>query len=198
MDGLTNGPHQSSGSPDKATRADRDGASLWRITHAFWALPGVEKTCLRWQAAFDFDVSIFCWASWAAGTTDIALHQTDVASAVAAVDEWRLSVIGPIRSARKYARPPDPNGATAPAREAYRALRAAELAAERAEQQMLVDWMINRLRRAERSIDIHQAMSTVVELSGAELNVVDRERLHVMAIQFAGLLCEHTGQNFLT
>jgi uncharacterized protein (TIGR02444 family) len=184
VDGVTGMPSQRPSELDSEQMA----ASLWRTTHAFWALPDVEETCLEWQASFGLDVSIFCWAAWAAGLSDIALSEADVGQAAAAVDEWRISVITPIRAARKRVRTAALNATTPPVLAAYRALRAAELAAERAEQQMLVDWVIKRPRRAGQPLGVYQAMRTVVGLGGAAVGSVARARLEVMAEQFEGLL----------
>lgn len=188
MDGVTRMRSQPPCEPGSDDRPERMGESLWRVTHAFWALPDVEKNCLEWQAACGLDVSIFCWAAWAAGLSDIALYEADVAEAAAAIDEWRVSVITPVRAARKCVRTATLNAATGPVGAAYRALRAAELAAERAEQQMLVDWVISRPRRTGQRIGICQAMSAVVGLGGATVGPADRARLEVMAEQFDGLL----------
>ncbi|SNR96074.1 TIGR02444 family protein [Azospirillum sp. RU38E] len=110
--------------------------SLWDFSLAVYAAPGVAEACLRAQDQYGLDVNLILWAAWL-GANGHRLTGPELAAAASATDAWRREVVQPLRAVRRRLKngpPPAPNAASTALREQ---VQAAELEAERQQQQML-------------------------------------------------------------
>ena len=115
--------------------AERD-FPFWSFSVALYGRPGVAPACLALQDRFDCDVNLLLLALWAA-RCGRELGRQDFERLDAAVAPWRARVLEPIRAVRRQIKA-DPIGATPELAEACRqALLEAELAGERAAQELL-------------------------------------------------------------
>jgi uncharacterized protein (TIGR02444 family) len=115
-----------------------DPETAWNGIAALYADAALERSLLRRQDEEQLDVVLHLFARWAA-TQGHALDADALAQAEALVARWRAEVIAPLRALRRSMK-------TMPAdldlREAVRdKVKAAELAAERAQVQMLCAWL---------------------------------------------------------
>jgi uncharacterized protein (TIGR02444 family) len=121
--------------------AASDDDALWSFTVALYRKDGVETCCLEWQRHYDVDISFLFWAGWLQFLHRIFLTQEELHGALAVVTEWRSNIIAPVRDSRLYLKA---SGLSASDPEFYtnlrRHLRNAELAAERHEQHLLIDY----------------------------------------------------------
>ena len=112
--------------------------ACWRFIGPVYAAPGVQESCLRLQRERDADIVLLLFAGWLA-SQGIALSSDEAAEAAACVRPWREQAVLPLRQVRTALK-------TSPAmvRPEVAALRerikAEELAAERIELGMLVEW----------------------------------------------------------
>lgn len=157
--------------------------ALWAFAKALWAAPGVEAVCLDWQARFGLDVSFLFWVGWLAAARGIALSEAEIRDANRAVSEWRLGVIEPARAVRKTVRAFDPRQDSPDHVAVYRDLRGVELAAERIEQRMLLDWQARRRPSGlpGESQPVVSAMRRAVERTGGRLGTDDLAALREIA-----------------
>jgi len=123
-----------------STAATADG--LWDFSLAFYAQPGVAEACIGLQDEYGLDVNVVLCALYA-GLRDIDLDRHDCAGLERAVRAWRRQAVVPLRKIRRSIRSmldamPDP------AREAYEAVKQAELTAERAQQARMEQWLARR------------------------------------------------------
>jgi uncharacterized protein (TIGR02444 family) len=121
------------------TAIDPDAA--WNGIAALYADPVLAQLLLRRQDEEGLDVVLHLFARWAAAQG----HPLDAAAqarAEALVAPWRAEVIAPLRTLRRSMKA---IGAGPTLREAVRdKVKAAELAAERAQVQMLCEWLQTR------------------------------------------------------
>ncbi|VTU19077.1 hypothetical protein H6CHR_01109 [Variovorax sp. PBL-H6] len=115
-----------------------DPDTAWNGIAALYADAALAQSLLRRQDEEQLDVVLHLFAQWAA-TQGHALDADALAQADALVAPWRAEVIAPLRALRRSMK-------TMPAdldsREAVRdKVKAAELAAERAQVQMLCEWL---------------------------------------------------------
>ena len=110
----------------------RDAHPLWQFSLAVYAMPGVQAECLTLQDAHGIDVNVLLYCAWvgACGCRSLTSHQ--IVRAREAVAAWHSDVVRPLRTARK-----DAKRLAADATAARTAIAAAELAAERVEQDIL-------------------------------------------------------------
>jgi uncharacterized protein (TIGR02444 family) len=109
---------------------------FWTFSVALYGRPGVGPACLALQDRFGCDVNLLLFALWAA-RCGVALGPEEFARLDAAVAPWRSRVVEPVRALRRQVKA-DPLGATPELAEACRqALLQAELAGERAAQELL-------------------------------------------------------------
>ena len=112
----------------------------WNHITAAYAVAGVAEEMLRRQDEEGLDVVLYLFIGWAAAQG----RQLDAAAlreAEALVHPWREEVIGPLRRLRRAMKTMG-SDADADRRERVRArVHAAELAAERAQLDMLCDWL---------------------------------------------------------
>lgn len=110
--------------------------AFWRFSLAVYAAPGVMPACLELQDRFGLDVNLLLFCCWAGAARGVALSEPDIAEATAAAQEWRESVVAPLRTLRRrmktMAAMHDPAAATLRNR-----IAALELDAEQIQQAML-------------------------------------------------------------
>ncbi|VTU23230.1 hypothetical protein H4CHR_01147 [Variovorax sp. PBS-H4] len=114
-----------------------DPDTAWNGIAALYADASLERSLLRRQDEENLDVVLHLFARWAASQGH-ALDADALAQAEALVARWRAEVIAPLRALRRSMKTP----AELARREAVRdKVKAAELAAERAQVQMLCEWL---------------------------------------------------------
>ena len=115
-----------------------DADSAWAAIGALYADPTLQRTLLHRQDEEGLDVVLHLFTRWAA-TQGHALDEEALAQAETLVAPWRHEVIAPLRALRRSMKPMTAGAARL---EAVREqVKAAELAAERAQVQMLCDWL---------------------------------------------------------
>ena len=115
-----------------------DPDTAWNGIVALYAEPALQQSLLRRQDEEGLDVVLHLFARWAAAQGH-ALDEAALAQAEALVAPWRAEVIAPLRTLRRSMK--TMGGGTA-LREAVRdKVKVAELAAERAQVQMLCEWL---------------------------------------------------------
>jgi len=105
--------------------------ALWRFSIVFYARPGVADACLAVQDRHGKDVNILLYAIWHGLSGRGRLRPDQVVAADRAVAKWRSGTVEPLRALRRRTK------GTPGAAELYRALKAAELQAERLVQHRL-------------------------------------------------------------
>ena len=105
-------------------------ADLWHYANAVYAREGVARACLRAQDELGADVNLLLYAAWCAQLGQ-SLSAADFAAAEQRCNVWRDTVVRPLRAQRRRWR-----GAVERASE-YSAIKQLELAAERAQLEML-------------------------------------------------------------
>lgn len=121
-----------------------DPDAAWNGINAMYADPAVQRDLLRRQDSEGLDVTLHLFSLWA-DTQGVRLDAAALAEADAFVARWRTEVIAPLRALRRKMKAMD---GVAPDRRTIDAVRAqvqaAELAAERAQVDMLCDWLRTR------------------------------------------------------
>ncbi|CAO3375665.1 TIGR02444 family protein [Azospirillum argentinense] len=102
---------------------------LWDFALAVYGRPGVPAACLDLQDRLGQDVNVLLFAAWAGMACNADLPAEELARIDAAVAPWRDEVVRPLRSVRRRAKGEDDA--------LYKRLKAAELEAERAQQDRL-------------------------------------------------------------
>jgi len=100
---------------------------LWDYALKAYAAAGVAPACLLLQDEFGIDVTLLLYAAWL-GHSDQQLSVQHLGALDAAVTDWRVRVVHPLRSVRRQLR------GNAGASDFYAGVKALEL---RAEQQQL-------------------------------------------------------------
>jgi uncharacterized protein (TIGR02444 family) len=150
--------------------------------HAFWTFsldryhrPGVPDLCLELQDSFGADVNLVLFALWM-GHDGYVLDHRGAKAAINAVSQWHLSVVKPMRRARRWLKGRDI--ADTDARDTLRAaIQKWEIEAERMEQQMLFDLVsgpdVLRMQAQDRgtSLMAENAMQVCI---GAPRATIDR------------------------
>ncbi len=102
---------------------------FWAFSLAVYARPGVPPACLALQDRRGIDVNLLLFAAWAGMGCGVALTAERLAAADSAVAGWRREVVQPLRAIRRRAKGED--------EALYRRMKAAELEAERVQQDRL-------------------------------------------------------------
>ncbi len=102
---------------------------FWDFSLAVYGRPGVPAACLSLQDGHGVDVNVLLFAVWAGMECATALSPAALAGIDAAVAEWRREVVQPLRAVRRRVKAED--------EELYRRMKAAELEAERVQQDRL-------------------------------------------------------------
>lgn len=112
------------------------GCEFWRFSLSLYGCEGVPAACVALQDAHGLDVNLMLFALWLA-SRGRRISPADIAAAEAAVGDWRREAVVPLRGVRRFLKEApaaiDPAGAAA-----LRArVKAAELEAERLQQEAL-------------------------------------------------------------
>ncbi|WP_448207339.1 TIGR02444 family protein [Azospirillum sp. sgz302134] len=106
-----------------------DPNPFWDFSLAVYARPGVPAACLDLQDRRGLDVNVLLFAAWAGLACGVRLTAEELARIDAAVAPWRAEVVRPLRAVRRRVKGEDAA--------LYDRLKAAELAAERIQQDRL-------------------------------------------------------------
>jgi uncharacterized protein (TIGR02444 family) len=113
----------------------------WAFALKLYAEPGVREACLRLQDHEDVDVMLLLVAVFAAARKHMRLSPEDVTAMDDASRPWREQVVRPLRALRRtLASGPAPAPSEASERLRSR-IKAAELDAERLENDLLAAWL---------------------------------------------------------
>ncbi|MGB6008156.1 TIGR02444 family protein [Castellaniella sp.] len=151
----------------------------WRFSLAVYRDEGVARSCLALQAEVGLDVNVLLMSLLAARWHRRPILRDEIEQADARVQAWRRDVVAPLRAVRsrlKSGPPPAPDPHTDALRNE---VKAAELRAERIEQQALAAWIDalapaigQRIARVEDCLD---TADRVVELYLARAPACDAE-----------------------
>ena len=145
-----------------------DEALYWRFSLAVYQVDGVARSCLALQAGIGLDVNVLLMSLLAARWHRRPIERDEVEQAEALARPWREDVVAPLRRVRSRLKS-GPAPAPSPGTDALRnEIKAAELRAERIEQQALAAW-IDALAsaaesRAARPEDCFDTAERVVDL----------------------------------
>jgi uncharacterized protein (TIGR02444 family) len=120
------------------SRSDLE-ADSWAFALGIYAKPGVAEACLKLQNEAGVDVMLLLNAVFMAVRLGILLAPAEIRDLDAVCRPWREQIVQPLRAVRgmlKTGPLPAPSGATEPFRSS---IMAAELAAERLQNQLLAD-----------------------------------------------------------
>jgi uncharacterized protein (TIGR02444 family) len=142
-------------------------ADGWAFALHLYAQPGVADACLRLQEEAGVDVMMALMTVFAAVRYRVLLTPAEIRELDEACQLWREQIVHPLRAIRtrlKSGPAPAPGSATEPFRST---IKAAELAAERLQNQLLAERL--PLRAPERDIvtadDIRSVLRSVVTLA---------------------------------
>ncbi|ALJ34852.1 TIGR02444 family protein [Azospirillum brasilense] len=102
---------------------------LWDFSLAVYGRPGVPAACLDLQDRLGQDVNLLLFAAWAGMACNADLPAEELARIDTAVAPWRDGMVRPLRAIRRRAKGEDDT--------LYKRLKAAELEAERVQQDRL-------------------------------------------------------------
>ncbi|QCG96555.1 TIGR02444 family protein [Azospirillum sp. TSA2s] len=102
---------------------------FWDFSLAVYGRPGVPACCLALQDRRGVDVNVLLFAAWAGLECGVRLSAGDLARIDGAVSGWREEMVRPLRALRRRAKAEDDT--------LYRRMKAAELEAERVQQDRL-------------------------------------------------------------
>jgi uncharacterized protein (TIGR02444 family) len=143
----------------KTTRPELE-ADSWAFALDIYARPGVADACLNLQNEAGVDVMMFLMVAYAAVRHRIFLTPSEIRELDEACRLWREQIVQPLRTIRsglKSGPLPAPNSET----EQFRStIKAAELAAERLQNQFLVECL--PLRPPERDALDPEALRSVL------------------------------------
>jgi len=132
----------------------------WAFALAIYGKSGVAEACLTLQNEAGVDVMLLLMATFAAVKQRLLMTADDIHTLDDACRPWREQIVRPLRAIRsglKTGPRPAPNTATEPFRSQVKAL---ELAAERLENQLLVECLPLRLPEKE-SVTLEQLRAVV-------------------------------------
>ncbi len=102
---------------------------LWDFSLAVYARPGVPAACLDLQDRRGVDVNVLLFAVWAGLACGVRLSAEELERIDSTIAPWRAEVVRPLRAVRRRVKGED--------QALYERLKAAELAAERVQQDRL-------------------------------------------------------------
>jgi uncharacterized protein (TIGR02444 family) len=142
-------------------------ADGWAFALHLYAQPGVADACLKLQDEAGLDVMMSLMIVFAAVRHHVLLTPAEIRELDEACRPWREQIVHPLRAIRirlKSGPSPAPGSATEPFRST---IKAAELAAERLQNQLLAERL--PLRAPERDIvaedDLRSVLRSVVTLA---------------------------------
>jgi uncharacterized protein (TIGR02444 family) len=122
----------------KQSRSELE-ADGWAFALHLYAQPGIADACLRLQDEADVDVMMFLMTIFAAVRHRVLLTPAEIRELDEVCRPWREQIVQPLRALRtrlKAGPLPAPSSATEPFRST---IKAAELAAERLQNQLLAE-----------------------------------------------------------
>lgn len=114
-----------------------DGVGFWDFSLAVYAREAVRETCLSLQESIGADVNLVLFCCWVGATGRGALDRDDLARLSRTVSAWQDDVVAPLRALRVRLKTPSAGIAAEAAERLRQAVKAAELEAERIEQDAL-------------------------------------------------------------
>jgi uncharacterized protein (TIGR02444 family) len=142
-------------------------ADGWAFALQIYAQPGVADACLRLQDEAGVDVMMFLMIVFAAVRYRVLLTPAEIRELDEVCRPWREQIVQPLRALRTQLKTgplPAPSSATEPFRST---IKAAELAAERLQNQLLAERL--PLRAPERDTvipeDLRSVLRSVVTLA---------------------------------
>ena len=142
-------------------------ADGWAFALHLYAQSGVAAACLRLQDEADVDVMMFLMTAFAAVRHRVLLTPAEITELDEVCRPWREQIVQPLRALRtrlKSGPLPAPSSATEPFRST---IKAAELAAERLQNQLLAEHL--PVRAPERATlapgDLRSVLRSVVSLA---------------------------------
>ncbi len=111
---------------------------FWRWSVALYGAPGVESACLELQESCGANVNILLFCCWLGATGGGRLTGTDLHRLDAATAAWNRDAVAPLRAVRRALKSAPPAAAAEAASALRQQVKAAELAAERITQTLLV------------------------------------------------------------
>jgi uncharacterized protein (TIGR02444 family) len=150
----------------KQSRSELE-ADGWAFALRLYAQPGVADACLRLQDEAGVDVMMFLMTVFAAVRHRVLFSPAEIKELDQVCRPWREQIVEPLRALRtrlKAGPLPAPSNATEPFRST---IKAAELAAERLQNQLLAEHL--PLRAPERDTvvpeDLRSVLRSVVTLA---------------------------------
>ena len=122
--------------PEAAPSAS--GSPFWRFSLRFYRLPGVADACITLQENSGCDVNLLLFLLWHA-THKRALAATEVAELEQRIGAWRDMTVVPLRALRRALKSPPALVAPATAELFRTRIKAAELEAERLQQEAMYE-----------------------------------------------------------
>ena len=118
------------------TAANNSGSPFWRFSLRFYREPAVADACIALQEEAGIDVNLLLFLLWHA-TRARVLSKKEVEELETAIAPWRDATVIPLRGVRRALKSP-PDLVTRPAAEQVRTrIKAAELEAERLQQEAM-------------------------------------------------------------
>jgi uncharacterized protein (TIGR02444 family) len=109
---------------------------FWQFSIKFYAVPGVADACIALQDQAKVDVNILFYLLWNA-TQGRAFNAADITEIEHRIGPWREMAVIPIRDIRRALKAPPPAMAPEAAEGLRTRIKAAELEAERLQQEAL-------------------------------------------------------------
>ncbi|MGP0058094.1 MAG: TIGR02444 family protein [Beijerinckiaceae bacterium] len=110
--------------------------SFWTFSLQTFAKPSVAQTCLDLQDRFGIDVNILLFMLWCAHYGR-RLSAQNIGNVIDLVNSWQADVVRPLRFARSALKHPAPNWPSQPTESLRERVKAAELEAERLQQEVM-------------------------------------------------------------
>ena len=81
--------------------SDPHANAFWDFSLRTYALPGVADACIRLQDRYEVDVNVLFYLHWLATARPAALDDGEVAAILAETEDWRETVVKPLRAIRR-------------------------------------------------------------------------------------------------
>lgn len=162
-----------------------DAAAFWIFSLDVYAKPGVAASCISLQDRHDFDVNLLLLCLWLAEMRQLALDQGEISSLLTHIEAPRVSLVHPIRRARRWFRQWAPEPRNAEHGEVYAALEAAELLAERTIQAILIEGVadnfgtiaVSNEAAARASLEDYRQLLAAPDAAAASLSLLTSQVL---------------------
>ncbi|MEX0643951.1 MAG: TIGR02444 family protein [Parvularculaceae bacterium] len=165
-----------------AAPSDSIAEEFWSWSVGRYEDDRVARRLIALQDEFGLDVNILLWCGWAAERfreiPDLAVRK-----AVDLTARWTREVTGPLRAARHALKTPPPRASIEAAAALREAVKNAELAAERIEQEILAslagaaltpaDEQVNSLARLRRNLVTYAAIAGAQRRKGFSVVLLD-------------------------